>query len=331
MLGGIKFKRIKMQITNSDKTIEQGFKEFYRYCRIKNLASATLEYYETTIDAFGKFMSLDNQISNITSATIDDYILHLRNNTKLNDISINTRLKGLRVILYYFMELEYLESFKINAIKAEKKIKETYTDAELKLLLKKPNLKKCSFAEYRDWVIINYLLATGNRSNTVCNLRIGDIDFESGYIHLRTTKNKRQQIIPLSDVLAKVLNEYLQFRNGEEDDYLFISVYGQKLNRNSLASSIRKYNERRGVTKTGIHLFRHTFAKKWIMNGGDIFRLQKILSHSTLDMVKEYVNIFGSDLKQDYDKFNALEELTEPTKHVVKRPSEIIEEKRKGH
>ena len=60
--------------------------------------------------------------------------------------------------------------------------------------------------------------------------------------------------------------------------------------------------------QTSIHLFRHTFAKNWIMGGGDIFRLQKILGHSTLDMVKQYVAIFGGDLKRDYDRFSALDQ-----------------------
>lgn len=59
--------------------------------------------------------------------------------------------------------------------------------------------------------------------------------------------------------------------------------------------------------KTGVHLFRHTFAKKWIQNGGNIFSLQKILGHSSLEMVKEYVNMFGEDIRQDYDKYNPLD------------------------
>jgi len=62
--------------------------------------------------------------------------------------------------------------------------------------------------------------------------------------------------------------------------------------------------------KTGVHLFRHTFAKKWIQNGGNIFSLQKILGHSSLDMVKEYVSLFSEDIRHDYDKYNPLSEFT---------------------
>lgn len=44
------------------------------------------------------------------------------------------------------------------------------------------------------------------------------------------------------------------------------------------------------------------------MNGGDIFRLQKILGHSSLDMVKNYVAIYGGDLKRDYDRYSLLDQ-----------------------
>jgi hypothetical protein len=50
------------------------------------------------------------------------------------------------------------------------------------------------------------------------------------------------------------------------------------------------------------------FRQKLIMNGGDIFRLQKILGHSTLDMVKNYMAIYGGDLKRDYDRYSLLDQ-----------------------
>ena len=112
----------------------------------------------------------------------------------------------------------------------------------------------------------------------------------------------------MSKELKSVLQEYLQYRQGEPEDYLFCNAYGQQLTRYAMVSCIQVYNHNRGVEKTSIHLFRHTFAKNWIINGGDIFHLQKILGHSTLGMVKNYVAIYGGDLKRDYDKFSVLDQ-----------------------
>lgn len=86
--------------------------------------------------------------------------------------------------LYFFMKKDYLQSLHIIKPKYDKPLKEVYTDTELRLLLKKPNIKQCGFAEYRNWVMVSYFIATGQRKNTVLNLKIGDLDFENGLVHL---------------------------------------------------------------------------------------------------------------------------------------------------
>jgi len=190
-----------------------------------------------------------------------------RRNGTLNNVSINTHLKNIRAFVNYCISLGYTEEFKIKLLRVEKTVKETYTDSELAILLQKPNLKKCNFTEYRNWVFINYLIATGNRVSTIINIKIGDIDFDNNTIILKKTKNKKQQIIPVSTSLKAVLQEYLKYRKGEHDDYLFCTATGTHLNRGTMKTAISNYNRARGVTKTSIHLFRHTFAKNWILNG----------------------------------------------------------------
>ena len=71
---------------------------------------------------------------------------------------------------------------------------------------------------------------------------------------------KKQYILPISNGLKSVLQEYLRYRKGEPDDYLFVSVYGVPFTKDSMGEVLRHYNWSRGVEKTGIHLFRHTFA-----------------------------------------------------------------------
>ena len=68
-----------------------------------------------------------------------------------------------RAFLYWCMEKGYLEKYPIRLVRADNPIKEPYTTDELQKLLKEPDCKTCSFAEYRNWVIVNFLLGTGCR------------------------------------------------------------------------------------------------------------------------------------------------------------------------
>lgn len=299
--------RIFMQEKPSDISIEQVFEKFLKVKECSNVAPDTISYYQRCFKSFKRFYDTSLPCNSITLDTINDYVIFLKENTKDNDITINSHLRGIRALFYYAMELGYVKSFKIKLIKAVKKIKETYTTEELNLLLKKPDMKKCNFAEYRTWVMTNYFLGTGNRLETVVNLKIGDINFQDYEIRLLRTKNKKQQIIPLSMELSKILKEYLMYRQGEPEDLLFCTEYGTKLAKRSVQTHFQKYNRERGVTKTSIHAFRHTFAKNWILNGGDIFTLQRILGHSSIEMVKEYVNMFDKDLQRGFNSFNPLD------------------------
>lgn len=77
-----------------------------------------------------------------------------------------------------------------------------------------------------------------------------------------------------------------------------------------MRQSIARYNTRRGVQKTSIHLFRHTFARKYLIDcGGDAFTLQKLLGHSALAMTKHYCAIYDADLTKNYDNFSPLAQM----------------------
>lgn len=300
---------MKIEMNTENKTLREGYQEYLKYCMVRDCSESTIINYRTTIAQFNKFYSESNLINSLNKNTIEDYICYLRENTSMSNVSISIWLQRLKALFNYFAKNGYMEQVEFPVIRCEKKVKETYTDEELKLLLEKPKLGLCNFTEYRNWVMINYLLSTGNRRNTLVNIKISDIDFDGGFIKLTTTKNKRQQYIPLSATLSKILKDYLKHRGGKPDDYLFCDACGDKLNTDNLRISLNRYHKRRGVEKTSIHLYRHTFAKKWILAGGDIFRLQKILGHSSLDVVKEYVEMFTDDLQKDFDKFNALEQI----------------------
>ena len=299
-----------MQVNTEGVTFNEAFERFINFCSARNLSAESILYYKDCYKYFVKYFDGNNLCRAFKEQDFYTYINFLKEtHPNVTDTTINTYLRGLRAIIYYAMKLGYMDKFSVRLMKTDKKIKETYTDEELVLLLKKPDIKKCSFSEYRNWVLINYFLATGNRISTVINIKIGNIDFDSGMIKLDKTKNRKQQIIPLNNTISDILKEYLMYRGGESDEYLFPTQDGMQMQRQGMSTAIERYNRSRGVSKKSVHLFRHTFAKKWILNGGDIFTLKELLGHSSLDMVKEYVNMYSIDLKEQYNKYNPLESL----------------------
>lgn len=302
----------------SNLSIQEAFDLFIRKCKIKNLTDLSISSYEKKMVHFYEFIDKSEPITAVSKDTVDDYILWLRENTDANDITINSYLRSVRAFLYFCMEDRYIPTFKIQLIKAEKKIKETYTDDELVRLLEKPDVDNCSFSCYKTWVFENYLLGTGNRISTALDLHIGDINFQDWLITLRKTKNRKQQIIPLSHTLAEILQEYLQIRGGEPEDYVFCNEYGQKASDRTYQQLVRRYNRKRGVEKTSCHLFRHTYAKMAVLNGIDPFRLMRLMGHSDLSVTREYVQMFGRDLQLDYEKFNPLDNLKSRSKGTIR-------------
>jgi integrase/recombinase XerD len=308
-----------IKITKKNLTMEEAFKKFNQRNKIKNLSDATMRFYKSNYGWFKKFTDECNieMIEEVDNDVIEKYILHLRGRLN-NPISINTYLRAVRSFLYYCMDNNMLERFKIKLLKADKKPKETYSTEQLNRLLVKPEKGFKNFSELRDWTISSFLIGTGVRASTLINIKIEDIDFDNKQITLTKTKNRKGQIIPLSETLIKRLMEYLETRGVEPKEYLFPTRYNKKLNREGLSSAIVRYNRRRGVDKTSIHIYRHTFSKIFILNGGSIEELRMLLGHSSIQTTDNYVNLLVSDIQPNYESKNPLNILLGKNKKYIK-------------
>ena len=289
-------------------TIEETFSDFIISKKTKGLAEKTLQSYQSQFQAVARHMDVKMDIAMLQKADLDAMIISMRD-ASLSPNSINSYTRTLKSFFSWCNE-QGITRLNIPLYKAEETVKETYSDAELAALLKKPDIRKATFAEYRDWVIINFLLNCGSRAAIVRAIQIRDVDLDGGMVFYRHTKNRKAQVIPLCSAMVAILREYLRHRGGEAADYLFCTETGSQLTENGLRQSIARYNTRRGVQKTSIHLFRHTFARKYLIDcGGDAFTLQKLLGHSTLAMTKHYCAIFDADLTKNYDNFSPLAQM----------------------
>lgn len=246
----------------------------------------------------------------ISLLTVDglerDYRKYL-NNLGVNEQTIAAYFRAYRAIAYFAMEEGWIPRRKISIKQPEPPIKNCYTDDEIKRLVRKP--KTDDFLENRNWVMVNYFLATGNRVSSVADLRIGDVDLDEGYITVNRQKNGKPTRIPLVKKITRILRAYIDDYRTEVNgvpvglnEPLFCNLYGEKLSENGIKKAIANYNRSRNVEKTSVHLFRHTFAKKWIIDGGDLLQLEKMLGQSSLKMVQHYSNLYASDIKEQAEK-----------------------------
>jgi len=115
-------------------------------------------------------------------------------------------------------------------------------------------------------------------------------------------KGAKDRIVPLSQQTRERLHAYTSLRKRSTKDYVFLTQNNDPLTRDSLREIITRVAKRAGVSHIHPHKFRHTFAINFLRNGGDIFSLQMILGHETLDMVKRYLAIAQLDIQSAHRK-----------------------------
>lgn len=286
-------------------SLRKAFQMFVLDKQVAGLADKTLESYIYHYNTIVKHIPEDTPLAAITGASIKKVVSELVA-TGISKNSVRSYTATLQSFFSWCRQ-NGLSDVVVSLYKGEETVKEIYTREELERLLKRPNLRRCQFPEYRTWVIINLLVNNGLRAATIRSIQIRDVILESSMIMLRHTKNRKAQIIPLSPELRQILAQYMTVRAGSGTDYLFPDAVGNQMSENCLRMAIRNYNRSRGVEKTGIHMFRHTFARMYLVDcGGDALKLQKLLGHSTLKMTQHYVQLYNTDLVKDYETMSPL-------------------------
>ena len=161
----------------------------------------------------------------------------------------------------------------------------------------------------RDEALMLVLLDTGLRASEICALRVQDVNQRTGRVEVRHgvsggAKGGKGRTVYLGKVARRALWRYLAEReDGEEPDApLFLGVRDRPMSRDGLRQLTRSLGEKAGVEKCHPHRFRHTFAITYLRSGGDVFTLQALLGHSSLDMVQRYARIAQVDIERAHRK-----------------------------
>ena len=156
-----------------------------------------------------------------------------------------------------------------------------------------------TFLGARNRAMILALMDTGMRASELIGLKIDDVDFKTGIVRV-TGKGNKERFARMGNTARKELWRYMLLRDikaSPNTAKVWLSEEMRPLASNGLGQTIRKLGRKAHIrgTRCSPHTFRHTFAVTFLRNGGDIFNLQTLLGHSSLEMVKVYSRTLNDD------------------------------------
>lgn len=311
--------------------MEEHLNRYLKKCAARGNGEKTIQNYRSNLLMFQRWLESERkELSQLTDEDIDDYTLYLRDLGTINTTTINNKLRDLRAFLKYGHTKGWNHDISVYLIDAQEPDILPFEDEQLKDIYEACMLKK-TLDRVRDYTIMRLMEETGIRLGECMRLELSDVNLAEGLIKLRKTKNKKARDIYLTPAMEKDLILYLEARQhflGKYEikncPYLWVVTktpnIGKPLAPRTMQWRIQKYGELAGIPiRVSPHTFRHTFARNFIVAGGDISVLKELLGHSTLDMVLKYLRLFGKDKQNNYLKIMENREKIKKN-NALKRP-----------
>jgi len=242
----------------------------------------------------------------------------------LSGHTVNTYMRSIRAFWSWLVSEEIIDTnpfSKLRIPKPPRKVMATFSPYQIESLLGAMN---GSTEGYRNMVIVLTLLDTGLRVNELTNLKVENVWLEEGLIKVLGKGNK-ERLVPIGKQIRKMLWRYINQYRPEPArpnlDNLFLTRDGRPLTKNRVDSIMKRYGKMAGLvgTRCSPHTLRHTFAINFLRNDGDVFSLQKILGHSSLEMTRRYCELANVDIKKAHAIASPLDNLTVERKLAIIR------------
>jgi integrase/recombinase XerD len=303
------------KITVEAEDFDTSLHLFLRDCKIRNLSEHTLKYYRNELIAFRGMLEAQDLPTHPSKITLkilkENAILYMMETLGRKETSINTRLRAIRAF-FNFLDKEGMitenPATGLSLVKQKKEVIETFNRDQLRDILRQPNQE--SFTGFRDYTIMLLMVETGVRVRELVEIGTKDIMWEDSQIRING-KGYKERLVPIQATMKRQLRKYIAVRGDVQSESLFVTIDNTPLTIRQVQNRITKYG-RMASTKNvrcSPHTFRHTFAKMSVQNGADVFSLQKVLGHTSLEMVRNYVNLFSSDVFENHKRFSPVEKL----------------------
>lgn len=280
----------------------------------RGLRPDTIEYYQKSLGLFRLFLvTIDKTefISEVVRTDIDRFIDYEKERGN-SDNTINIKLRAIRALFNFLFDSKYITKNPMKQyplLKVRKGNIETFSVKQLRQLLNAPDRR--TFTGLRDYTFMLLLLETGLRLSEAAAIELEDVKLSEGQIFVRHTKGHMHRYVPIQVKMREQLRRYIKIRGTCETERLFVTLDGKPMKRGALQKIVGKYGKKAGIkgVRCSPHTLRHTFAKMSVMNGAGVFELQKILGHSSMEMVRTYVNLYSSDINKRHKEFSPLKDL----------------------
>ena len=265
--------------------------------RAEGKSPTTVTWYSDMLNSFIKFLETTGRrtvLSEFNVINVREFIIHEQGRS-VSPFTVQGKVRALKAFSSWIMTEGYTsDNLLVNTRlpKVPENIIEPLTTGEISKLIAVQN--PLTAIGSRNIAILATFLDTGMRESELCSLNYDNAHIEDGFLKVMG-KGSKERILPIGALGQKVLWRYVfHFRPEPDDDinnYLFLTLDGKKLQPNAIKLLLSRWGKRAGVPRLHAHLCRHTFATNFLIyKCGDVFRLQQILGHSSLEMVRRYVH-----------------------------------------
>ena len=279
--------------------IEQFIKE---RLYLKNVTPATVSWYRNSFKAFAPVLGQDFASQSALRAALIEHIGVVRNEGRGNQaVSINTYLRVIRTFFNWCHESGHLkDKLKVEYLKEEEKVLAPFSPSHIKAIL---HYKPQTGNQRRVHTIALLILDTGLRITEVLQLMVSDLDFENLLIKVKG-KGQKHRLVPMSFELRKILFRW----SASKKHLLFPTKYETRIRPRDFLRDFKKMCKRLGITgvRTSPHTLRHTFATEYLKAGGNIYKLSRMLGHSTIKTTERYLHLQTADLAEEHQRLTLL-------------------------
>jgi len=285
---------------------------FLSYMKTEKIASPSTIYgYNKEVGKFIDYIASVNiyDVNLISTSTIRQYFYYARESRGLCQSSISKIIATIKSFFNYLEEEEIIiknPARKIRVPKKIYKIPSVMSKYEVDLIIRSVDFAplRCRKNNIRDKLVLSLLYYTGIRKSELLNLNWTDINLSKSTLIIRRGKGGKDRLIPLHKEVTRLLDKYLDERLPLKTEALIIGEQGRRLCNSGFVYLLKMYLTLSGLKRKGYsaHTFRHSFATHLVEAGVDLFKVQKLLGHASLDTTKIYINFNSSQMAKAVEK-----------------------------